>query len=171
MVGIYRRCNHGGSQPRAAFAPDPDAPVYRFSCAAHHPVGPHVDRVPPGARTFSHSGFGCRGLLLMAISNKFGSMVLTTTFPDEPENVDIVTGDWRPIDLTKPPFDLSDRGVEVVVLREMEELSYKEIANVVDLPLGTVMSRLSRAREQLRRHYGRLEAGSPAFFPELRSRI
>lgn len=32
--------------------------------------------------------------------------LLTTTFPDERENVDIVTGDWRPIDLTKEPFNL-----------------------------------------------------------------
>lgn len=32
--------------------------------------------------------------------------LLTTTFPAEPTNLDIVTGDWRPIDLTKPPFDL-----------------------------------------------------------------
>jgi aminoglycoside 6'-N-acetyltransferase-1b len=32
--------------------------------------------------------------------------LLTTTFPGEPANVDIVTGDWRPIDLTKPPFNL-----------------------------------------------------------------
>src|ERR1044072_8055781 len=38
---------------------------------------------------------------------------------------------------------------EVVVLREMEEMSYKEIANVVDLPLGTVMSRLARERKRL----------------------
>jgi RNA polymerase sigma factor (sigma-70 family) len=38
---------------------------------------------------------------------------------------------------------------EVVVLREMEELSYKEIADVVDLPLGTVMSRLARGRKRL----------------------
>jgi RNA polymerase sigma-70 factor, ECF subfamily len=38
---------------------------------------------------------------------------------------------------------------EVMVLREMEELSYKEIANVVDLPLGTVMSRLARGRKRL----------------------
>ena len=38
---------------------------------------------------------------------------------------------------------------EVVVLREMEEMSYKEIANVVDLPLGTVMSRLARGRKRL----------------------
>jgi RNA polymerase sigma-70 factor (ECF subfamily) len=38
---------------------------------------------------------------------------------------------------------------EVIVLRELEQLSYKEIAAVVEVPLGTVMSRLARGRKQL----------------------
>jgi RNA polymerase sigma-70 factor (ECF subfamily) len=41
---------------------------------------------------------------------------------------------------------------EVIVLRELEGLSYKEMATVAGIPLGTVMSRLARARQQLQEY-------------------
>jgi len=40
---------------------------------------------------------------------------------------------------------------EVLILRELEQLSYREIADIARIPLGTVMSRISRARQQLQR--------------------
>lgn len=45
---------------------------------------------------------------------------------------------------------------EVLVLREIEELSYNEIADVLGTPVGTVMSRLARARAELRKRLGAL---------------
>jgi len=44
---------------------------------------------------------------------------------------------------------LPDELKEVIVLRELNEMSYREISDVVGVPIGTVMSRLSRARQRL----------------------
>jgi RNA polymerase sigma-70 factor (ECF subfamily) len=44
---------------------------------------------------------------------------------------------------------LPDEFREVIVLREVQDLSYREIGDVVGVPIGTVMSRLARARKRL----------------------
>jgi RNA polymerase sigma-70 factor, ECF subfamily len=51
--------------------------------------------------------------------------------------------------LTKSLAKLPAQYREVLVLRELEQLSYREIATIARIPVGTVMSRLSRARQQL----------------------
>jgi RNA polymerase sigma factor (sigma-70 family) len=48
---------------------------------------------------------------------------------------------------------------EVLVLRDIEDLSYREIAQAVDAPIGTVMSRLARGRGMLRAAWQRLQGG------------
>jgi RNA polymerase sigma-70 factor (ECF subfamily) len=53
-----------------------------------------------------------------------------------------------------PPFR------EAIVLREVNDLSYREIADVVGVPVGTVMSRLARARAMLRAAWN-VEEGAP----------
>ncbi len=50
---------------------------------------------------------------------------------------------------------LPDWQREVLLLRAIENLSYKEIGSALDLPIGTVMSRLARARAELRKMLGR----------------
>ena len=45
---------------------------------------------------------------------------------------------------------LPDHFHQLLVLRELEGLSYRELSDVIGIPMGTVMSRLSRAREALR---------------------
>jgi RNA polymerase sigma-70 factor, ECF subfamily len=49
---------------------------------------------------------------------------------------------------------------ELLVLRELEELSYREIAALMSIPLGTVMSRLSRARDALKEAWQTQQRGS-----------
>ena len=49
---------------------------------------------------------------------------------------------------------------EVIVLREINDLSYRDIATVIEVPIGTVMSRLARARAMLRDAWIAAEGGS-----------
>ena len=65
-----------------------------------------------------------------------------------PEDAAIQTGTQRRMDLLIA--QLAPEFREVLILREMDDLSYREIAEITGTPIGTVMSRLARARTQLR---------------------
>jgi RNA polymerase sigma-70 factor (ECF subfamily) len=67
---------------------------------------------------------------------------------------------WR--DLQRGLDMLPEEQRSVILLVSVEDLSYAETAKVLGVPVGTVMSRLSRGRERLRQHTGETAAPSPA---------
>jgi len=81
-----------------------------------------------------------------------------TPFDEEVHSTDAETGMPDTLLLEKADHELMRKAIgdlpvefrEILVLRELEGFSYKEIADTAGLPLGTVMSRLARAREHLR---------------------
>jgi RNA polymerase sigma factor (sigma-70 family) len=109
-------------------------------------------------------GGDARAWLLQIVRNSCYSwleknrpMELTTEFDEQlypqagatPESL-AIAGDNRER-LTRALEDLPPRFREVLVLRELEGCSYKEIAAITSMPIGTVMSALARARQRLQR--------------------
>ena len=74
--------------------------------------------------------------------------------PPNPEQLLLQQADARLVE--KALGQLPGRFREILILRELEDLSYKQIAEVMEMPIGTVMSTLSRARNQFRRVAGGL---------------
>lgn len=70
------------------------------------------------------------------------------TAASDPEREAMEQDDQRTLERLLDRLSIEHR--EVLVLREIDEMSYREIAAVVGVPIGTVMSRLARARTMLR---------------------
>ena len=66
----------------------------------------------------------------------------------DPEHAALHADESRKLDAVL--WELPDEVREILVLRELEDMSYREIAAIIDAPIGTVMSRLSRARAALK---------------------
>ena len=67
--------------------------------------------------------------------------------PSDPESLAIARAERGEIDAAIAALPIAFR--EAIVLRELEELPYRDIARITGVPIGTVMSRLSRARHLL----------------------
>jgi RNA polymerase sigma-70 factor (ECF subfamily) len=84
-----------------------------------------------------------------------------TQVPLDPSSSDASAGQTRSsaagsdakLDLTTMLEVLSPEHRAVIVLRELERMSYEEMATALDVPRGTVESRLHRAREELRKRF------------------
>jgi len=65
------------------------------------------------------------------------------------ESEELVQGEFAERDIQRAILQLPLHFRTVVILRDIQELSYEEISKIVDVPLGTVKSRINRARLQL----------------------
>jgi RNA polymerase sigma-70 factor (ECF subfamily) len=83
---------------------------------------------------------------------KEGEEILETTLAYEPPIPEQISDEEVLMALEKMPQAYRD----VVLLADVEEFSYKEIAETLNVPVGTVMSRLSRGRRLLRAELGEL---------------
>jgi RNA polymerase sigma factor (sigma-70 family) len=86
-----------------------------------------------------------------------GEAMIATT-PD-PENTSVRQDEKRTLDRLMSALPEEHR--EVLVLRELEEMDYREIAAVTNVPIGTVMSRLARARAALKARWLKEAEGEP----------
>lgn len=90
-----------------------------------------------------------------------GSAMIATTPP--PESSSVHRDEQRTLDWLLS--SLAEEHREVLVLREIEEMGYREIAGVTNLPIGTVMSRLARARAAVKALYLTAVPGAPHAVP------
>lgn len=80
-------------------------------------------------------------------ANEEGSITMPDPVDNSPEAMVTRNDDKKRVNTALAQLPLEFR--EVLVLRELESLSYKEIAIVAEIPIGTVMSRLARGRKLL----------------------
>ncbi|HEV8612675.1 MAG TPA: sigma-70 family RNA polymerase sigma factor [Gemmatimonadales bacterium] len=92
-----------------------------------------------------------------AISDRAGGERSSLQVPaDTPSAEDILVEAGEQAMVRTAMAELAPIFREVIVLREIEALSYREIAQLTGVPIGTVMSRLARARADLRRILARM---------------
>lgn len=121
-------------------------------------------------KSFDHYELGtnCRAWLYKILFNKFDHLrrkkYTQSKYFQEADEIVFVNSSYTP----SVPEHLTDTEViaaldklpdhyrSVVLLADVQEFDYKEVAQILDIPIGTVMSRLNRARTQLRKSLARV---------------
>jgi RNA polymerase sigma-70 factor, ECF subfamily len=93
-----------------------------------------------------------------ALTRRAGEAEMLEIACDAPSAEDLLIGEGERRLVRSALADLPPVYREVLVLREMEGLSYRDISTVTATPIGTVMSRLARGRDELRKKLTRLMA-------------
>lgn len=157
-------------------------PLYNFACWLARDRGEAEDLVQEtytkALRAFSsfQPGTNFRAWMFRILHNTFlnsrtGLQATATVSLDEseetadapatvenPESLLLRRSDWQLVHDGIEQLSLPYR--EVLLLCDLEELSYKDISAALGIPIGTVMSRLSRARKALRAAVQKLQKGA-----------
>ncbi|HEY1245482.1 MAG TPA: sigma-70 family RNA polymerase sigma factor, partial [Hyphomicrobiaceae bacterium] len=91
-----------------------------------------------------------------AVSDRIGGEAVLQVAAEGPSAEEALLGAGERAMVRAALAELTPIFREAVVLREIEALSYREIATLTGVPIGTVMSRLARARAELRRTLARM---------------
>ncbi len=95
--------------------------------------------------TFLTSRTGLKATVPLELEEDEVAMPATA---DTPESLLLQRNDWKIVQDALERLSVAQR--EILLLCEVEEMSYQEISATLSIPMGTVMSRLSRARHALR---------------------
>ena len=110
---------------------------------------PAETAVPGSSESFATPVVAGAVAALQAVTDPFDEEQHSSARPpSDPETLLLQTDDVTLIE--RAMSNLPDRFRQLLVLRELEGLSYRELADVMGIPIGTVMSSLSRARQALR---------------------
>ena len=98
--------------------------------------------------TFLTSRTGLKAASTISLEDDDEAQAITPTTTETPESLLLAQCDHETIQAALRQLPVAHR--EVILLCDVEEMSYREIAEAIGVPIGTVMSRLARARKAMR---------------------
>ena len=115
-----------------------------------------IYRILRNAFLTSRTGLQATATVPLDLDNEVEAL---PTAKETPESILLQRSDWQLVQRAMEQLPVGFR--EVLLLCEVEEMSYEEISATLSIPIGTVMSRLSRARRALRVGVREMQGSQP----------